>query len=63
MFYVRMMGTKDDIVLLKKQLKELQIRLDALKDFTIDEFAKTRVGIRHQNEDTDKENKERGVVY
>jgi cell division protein FtsB len=53
----------EDIDALKKQLKELEARIDYLKDFTIDEIAKTRLGILKENKNTDKENQERGVVY
>ena len=53
----------EDIDALKRQLKELEARLDYLRDFTIDEIAKTRIGILKQNDKTDKENQERGVIY
>lgn len=53
----------EDIDALKRQLKELEARLDYLRDFTIDEIAKTRIGIQKQNDKTDKENQERGVIY
>jgi len=61
--YTDLMGTDEEVILLKKQLRKLELKLDVLKDFTIDEIAKTRVGILKENNRTDKENKDKGMVY
>ena len=57
------MGTDEEIILLKKQIEKLELRLEVLKSFTIEEIAKTRVGILKENDRTDKENKDKGMVY
>lgn len=57
------MTEKEEILLLKRQLRELESRIDLLRDFTIDEISKTRVGIKKKDLVIEKENQERGFVY
>jgi hypothetical protein len=57
------MGADEEIILLKKQLETIQAKLQALKEFTIEEIAKTRVGMQKENKKTDEENRDKGMVY
>jgi len=55
------MGVEEEIASLKKQLQDLELKFKALKNFTIEEIAKTRVNNTLLSI-SDKENKDRGVI-
>jgi len=56
-----LMGVEEEIASLKKQLQDLELKFKALKNFTIEEIAKTRVNNTLLSI-SDKENKDRGVI-
>lgn len=57
------MVENDEILQIKDQLRKLEIKIDCLKDFTIDEIAKTRVNFLKEFKDTGVENQGGVSIY